>query len=101
MPEIERVSRRSDDFRFIAADAFGLGVTDKGVKLILGIEDVDNSILEQLCIVMNLSSFKMLSFLLDLAVTSHETKTGQKIPLDEKREEELRAIFLAAAPAPS
>jgi uncharacterized protein YehS (DUF1456 family) len=60
---------------------------------LLGIEDMNNIVLEQLGISLSLKSAKLLSILLHESIRSYEEKTGQEIALDQAKLDELYKVF--------
>ena len=84
---------RTPDFRYVYSNAFGIQLTSNEMMINFGIsEDVsraDESVLEQTGIVLNLSSAKLLSSLIDTVVRRFEADSGIQIPLDAERLEAI------------
>ena len=84
---------RSPDFRHVYSNAFGLQLTTNEMMINFGIsEDAsrpDESVLEQIGIVLNLSSAKLLSSLIDTVIRRFEADSGNQIPLDAERLEAI------------
>ncbi|WP_171102858.1 hypothetical protein [Ruegeria sp. HKCCD7255] len=76
--ESKRVSR-SPDFRYIPCDAINLAMSDNGLKLVLGVEETDNSTLELVGVHLTHKTAMFLKTALSKALEHHEQQTGQKL----------------------
>jgi len=73
-------------------DALGLTFNDNGCKIILGVEELDLKIYEQVGAVMSLATSKLLWFILDQALSRYESQLGE-IQIDPAKKEALLKIF--------
>lgn len=74
-------SSRSSDFRYIPCDALNLAISDNGIKLILGVEELDGTTLELAGVHFTHRTAMLLRSALNQALDHYEKATG--IKLDE------------------
>jgi len=87
MPESEKKDRkpsqRSPDFRYYPCDSFNIAINDHSVKLHLGVEEVDGTVLDFVAVHMTHKTAAVLKVLLEKAFTHYEGQTGVKIPVPD------------------
>jgi hypothetical protein len=83
---------RASDFRFIPVDALGFTFNDNGCKIILGVEELNLHIHEQVGAVMSHATTKLLWFILDQALDRYESQRGE-IQIDPTKKEALLKLF--------
>jgi hypothetical protein len=74
-PEVKR-RLRSHDFRYIPCDAISLALSDNGVKLILGIDEVDGTALDLVGVHVSHKTAWALKVALSQALEHHQKETG-------------------------
>lgn len=87
---------RSQDFRFVFANSIGFAFTDNESRVLFGInEDAasDDSILEQVGVVMTHKTLKLLGTLINEMIGHYERTTGNEIPIDQGKLEEIRRVI--------
>ncbi len=77
----EQKNLRSADFRYIPCDAINLGFGDNGVKLILGIEELDGSRIELVGIQMTHKTAAILASALNQVFEKYKEQTGIDITI--------------------
>lgn len=81
--ETARLSLRSSDFRYIPCDAINLGLSDNGVKLLLGVEEMDGTVLDFVGVHMTHRTAAILKMAISQAFDHYEEQTGEKIPVPD------------------
>lgn len=79
----KKESRRSSDFRYIPCDAINLAVSDNGIKLILGVEELDGSTQELIGIHMTHKTAMLLKAALSQGLNHYQETTG--VALEEPK----------------
>lgn len=79
------MATRSTDFRYLAADAFSLNISDNNVKVVLGIEEQPGEIIDVAGVVMTHKTLKMFSIVALDALARLEKAMGQEITVDEEK----------------
>jgi hypothetical protein len=74
-------SMRSSEFRYIPCDSMSLGFSDNGVKLILGVEEMDGSTLDLVGVHMTHKTATILLGALSQAFEHYKKETGIDIPV--------------------
>ncbi|CUH70075.1 hypothetical protein TL5118_04050 [Thalassovita autumnalis] len=70
---------RSPEFRYIPCDAINLAISDNGVKLLMGVSEIDGTTTEIVGAHMSLSTAAQLSRALTTALSNYEDQSGNKI----------------------
>jgi len=74
-----KVVKRSGDFRYIPCDAINIALSDNGLKVILGVEEIDNTTLELVGIHLTHRTAQFLKSALAKTLEHYEQQTGQKL----------------------
>lgn len=69
-------TRRSGDFRYVPCDAINLAVSDNGIKLIFGVEELDRSTLELVGVHMTHKTAMLLKAALTQGLDHYQETTG-------------------------
>lgn len=72
-------SLRSRDFKYIPCDAINLAVSDNGIKLTLGVEELDGSTYEMVGIHMTHKTAMLLKAALTQGLDHYQTSFGVKL----------------------
>lgn len=72
-------SLRSRDFKYIPCDAINLAVSDNGIKLTLGVEELDGSTYEMVGIHMTHKTAMLLKAALTQGLDHYQTSSGIKL----------------------
>ena len=72
---------RSPDFKYIPCDSINLAISDNGIKLLLGVEELDGSIHEMIGVHMTHRTAMFLKSALVRGLDHYQEKTG--ITLEE------------------
>lgn len=86
---------RARDFRFVASDVFGLSLSENGVKIIFGIEDMDGVTLEQSGVMLTLKSAKTLAGIINAGIVKFEQDTNTTISINEDARKAIEAALTA------
>ncbi len=70
---------RSTDFRYLPCDSFNLAISDGGVRLILGVNQLDGSVYELAGVHMTNTTAAALTSMLQAALIDFEAQSGNKI----------------------
>ena len=92
--------RRSNDFRFFPSDVIGVTFNDNGVKLVFGIEEMDGSVTEQAGVFTPLAAAKLLSIILNSAISRYEQINQREIQIDPAKRAAIEALFTPPADSP-
>lgn len=76
-----KIVRRSDDFRYIPCDAVNIAVGIDGIKMMLGVEELDGSVLDLTGVHLSHKTAMFLKAALTQGLDLYQTETG--IKLDE------------------
>lgn len=87
---------RSEDFRYLAADAVGFQFNDDVIKLIFGVDDLNNTILEQSGVMLSHATGKLLMIMLAESIKRFEQRSGREISINPAKLEEIMQIFSAS-----
>ena len=72
-------SQRSADFRYIPCDAINIGISDNGLKLLLGVTEMDGTVLEFVGVHITHKTTVILRDALSKALEDYQLETGQVI----------------------
>jgi hypothetical protein len=75
----DKQSQRSADFRYIPCDAINMGVSNNGVKLLVGVDEMDGVTLELVGIHMTLRTAAILERALKQGLDLVEKETGVNV----------------------
>ena len=67
---------RSNDFRYLPCDAINLAVSDNGIKLILGVEELDGSTLDMIGVHMTHKTAMLLKAVLAQGLEHYQSHSG-------------------------
>jgi DNA-dependent RNA polymerase auxiliary subunit epsilon len=95
------VGSRAPDFRYIFANAVGIGVSDNECKVIFSVEEGPQEMYEQLGVAMTLKTTKMLAIHLSTIIEYIEKVSGTEIPYEKEKQENLIAALNAANLVPT
>ena len=96
MPETVKKIVRANDFRYVASDAIGFQFNDDIIKIVLGMEDINGTILEQSGIMLSHSAGKLLLIMLQESLRRYEQRSGREVPLNPAKVEEVMSVFAEA-----
>lgn len=90
---------RSKDFRYVYANAFGLGFGNNEVQLIGGIQTnpgtPDPAMEEQVALIFTHTSAKQIAQMLNMLIADLEEANGQTIPIDQEKIKILEGLIAA------
>ena len=92
---------RTPDYRFIPCDSIGHTLKDNSGKRIVGLEDLDGSVLEQVGVMMTHQTAKLLWFILNEAIPRYEKVSGKPIQLNDEKVNQILAVFNGADVEPA
>jgi hypothetical protein len=75
----QKKSLRSPDFRYIPCDSINLAVSDNGIKLILGVEEVDGTSLELVGAHLTHKTAMLLKAALNQGLNHYQKETGTEL----------------------
>lgn len=79
----EKQPLRSPDFKYIPCDAVNLAISDNGVKLLLGVDELDGTTLELVGVHLTHSTAMFLKAALAEGLDHYQSETGTKFPEPE------------------
>ena len=85
----KKQSHRSPDFRYIPCDSVNLALGNNGIKLILGVEELDGTSLDLVGIHLTHRTAMFLKAALEQSLQHYEKETGIKLEEPELRPEEI------------
>ncbi|MCC4241974.1 hypothetical protein [Thalassospira povalilytica] len=78
MSDSKKPSQRSSDFRYIPCDTISLAINNSGIKLILGVEEVDASVTELMGAHMTHKTAMILKSALAKGLEEYQQESGIK-----------------------
>ena len=96
MSDQQKIVVRANDFRYIATDAIGFQFNDDIIKIVLGLEDVNGSVLEQSGVMLTHSAGKLLLIMLQESLNRYEQRSGREVALNPAKVEEVMKVFADA-----
>lgn len=84
---------RASDFRYFASDAIGFQFSDDIIKIVLGLEDINGTVLEQSGVMLSHASGKLLLIMLQESISRYEKRSGRTVSLNPAKVDEVMKIF--------